>query len=267
MRNEDYDPTTCPAAGCEYEDSIRSVAAHISGTDDDRHAWENLVFESARDFVMREKRRQHDETTGSGGSAGRNRSGDGSNTSGGSTASPATETVASTVSDDELPELDLGFARDALVLLDLVRQYDADSLGELDTFRLVNLYTLLSDVGRGADDARKQVRDVLLDVLQDDRRVSSDFGSVRRYTTRRRNQKDEAVIRAELERSGIDPREAMSFDTTKLKQFAEERGLDESAVFDHEDRTYVKKSGADGDGRRRAFEELDPEIRSLVEKW
>ncbi|GAA0249369.1 hypothetical protein ACFFQF_07710 [Haladaptatus pallidirubidus] len=257
MRDEEYDPTTCPAAGCDYENAIRSVAAHISTTDDDRHSWDNLVFEGAKDFVVREKRRQQDGAT------------DGSNSPNISSAkprSPENEPI-DTPDPDEIPQLDLEFARDALVLLDLARRYDVDSLVELDTSRLVNLYTLLSDVGRGADDARKEVRNVLLDVLQDDRQISSDFGSVKRYTTQRRNQRDEHVIRAELERAGIDPDAARSFDTKKLKQLAEERGLDESAVFDREERTYVKKSGADGDGRRRAFEELDPEIRSLGEEW
>lgn len=258
MRDEDYDPTTCPAAGCEYENSVRSVAAHVSGTDDDRHSWENLVFESARDFVMREKRRQQGVA-------------DATNPATDGPRSLPTDSVSSSdgepiASDSDDPtELDLGFTRDVLLLLDLFHRYDADSLAELDTPRLVNLYTLLSDASRGADDTRKQVRDVLRDELQDDRTVPSDFGSVRRYTARRRNQKDEDTIRAELERAGIDPREAMSFDTAKLKRFAEERGLEESAVFDVEERTYVQKADEDGDGRMRAFEALDPELRSLVE--
>ncbi|WP_266079673.1 hypothetical protein [Haladaptatus caseinilyticus] len=267
MRDEDYDPTTCPAAGCEYEDSIRSVAAHISGTDDDRHSWKNLAFDGARDFVIQQKRRQQGRTNSDGTAVGRAKSD--SVTSSAATSTTGSKASTSEMADD-IRELDLEFARDALVLLDLIRRYDTDSLAELDTFRLANLYTLLSDVSRGADDARKQVRDVLSDELQDDRTVPSDFGTVRRYTSRRRNQKDEAVIRAELERAGIDPREAMSFDTTKLKQFAEERAFDESTVFDFEERTYVKKagnkSGDDGDGRREAFEALDPEIRSFIEK-
>ncbi len=267
MRDEDYDPTTCPAAGCDYEDSIRSVAAHISGTDDERHSWDNLVFEGARDFVMREKERQQHSETDSTNTVSPT---DSRSTSGSRPESVRTGTAEPTASEsveaEEMAELDLEFARDALLLLDLVQRYDADSLSDLDTFRLVNLYTLLSDVYRGANDARKQVRDVLADLLQDDREVPADFGAVQRYTTRRRNQKDDAVIRAELERAGIDPREALSFDTKKLKQLAAERGLDESAVFDHEERTFVKKSGEDADGRRRAFEELDPELRSLIEE-
>ncbi|WP_049971903.1 hypothetical protein [Haladaptatus cibarius] len=269
MRDEEYDPTTCPAAGCEYEDAIRSVAAHISTTDDDRHSWDNLVFDGARDFVIREKRRQQDGATNAPNDQNcpNKPSVESDSPSKNEPIQTPTQKPTRTLDPDEIPQLDLGFARDALVLLDLVRQYDADSLAELDTFRLVNLYTLLSDVSRGADDARKEVRDALLHVLQDDRRISSDYGSVKRYTTRRRNQKDEEVIRAELNRAGIDPDEARSFDTKKLKELAEERGLDESAIFDREERTYVKKSGADGDGRRRAFEELDPEIRSLVEEW
>lgn len=269
MRDEDYDPTTCPAAGCDYEDSIRAVAAHISGTDDDRHAWENLVFDGARDFVMEEKRRQRDGTGESSTSPLRSSSSAPQSSPSTPQSSPSSSPTPSPNRDldaDEPVELDLDFARDALLLLDLVRRYDADSLDDLDTSRLVNLYALLSDVYRGANDARKQVRDVLADRLQDDSEVPADFGSVRRYTSRRRNLKDEGVVHSELERAGIDPREAMSFDTKKLKQFAEERGLDESAVFDFEDRTYVKKATKDADSSRNdAFERLDSEIRELVE--
>ncbi|WP_458185831.1 hypothetical protein [Haladaptatus sp. NG-WS-4] len=267
MRDTDYDPTTCPAAGCNYEDSIRAVAAHVSGTDDERHAWDNLVFDGARDFVMQEKRRQRDEAHSSTSATQSTAldatpSSDSPSRSSSTTSSPPSNEFDA----DEPVELDLDFARDALLLFDLVHRYDAATLEDLDTFRLVNLYTLLSTVSRGADDARKQVRDVLADSLQDDREVAADFGSVRRYTAQRRNLKDERVVRAELERAGIDPREATSFDTKKLRQFAEERGLDEASVFDIEERTYVKKSSEDADDQRRdAFERLDREIRALVE--
>ncbi|WP_227353195.1 hypothetical protein [Haladaptatus salinisoli] len=247
MQEDEYDPTVCPAAGCDYEDAIRSVAAHVSRTDDDRHSWDDLAFEGARDFVMREKRRQRDGE---------------SETSGSDSVAPSADESPDA---DESVELDLGFARDALLLLDTVRRYDVDSLDELDASRLVNLYTLLSDVNRGADDARKRVRDVLTEVVPDDREVSSDFGSVRRYTARRRNRKDDDVVRAELERAGIDPREAMSFDDGKIRRFVEERGLDESAVFDREERAYVQKASEDDGGRRRAFDDLDPEIRALLD--
>jgi hypothetical protein len=276
MQDEEYDSTVCPAAGCDYEDAIRTVAAHISGTDDDRHSWDNLAFEGARDFVMREKRRQHDganETTGATGTteaSGTFESGTRHPSSRDSNPSSGSDSVAPSADEppvpaDESVELDLEFARDALLLLDTVRRYDADSLNELDTSRLVNLYTLLSDVNRGANDARKQVRDVLTEVVPDDREVSSDFGSIRRYTSRRRNLKDETVVRAELERAGIDPREAMSFDNKKIRRFVEERSLDESAVFDREERTYVQKASEDDGGRRRVFDDLDPEIRALID--
>ena len=247
-----------------YEDAIRSVAAHVSGSRDDDHSWERLDYESARDFVMNEKRRQHAESGGS--SSTTNGTGNSNETA--STSSTSTSsTPAATIPPKDPPEfgLDLDFIRDVLVLFDAVEEYDVDSLDELDTFRLVNLYTLFSDVSSSADDARKEVRDKLLEVVQDDRRVESDFGAVKRTTNKRRNLKDKETVATQLEAAGIDPEEARSFDTKKVKKLVSERGLRESAVFDIEERAYVRKSGADDESRRKAYNRLDPELRALVD--
>ncbi|KZN24739.1 hypothetical protein A4G99_10400 [Haladaptatus sp. R4] len=255
---DEYDPTTCPVEGCEYEDAIRSVAAHVSRSSDDGHSWDALDYDGAREFVMSEKRRQHAE------SGGATATGNGAEDTGGESAA---STPAPTLPPEDPPEfgLDLDFVRDVLVLFDAVEEYDVDSLDELDTFRLVNLYTLLSDVSSSADDARKEVRDKLLEVVQDDRRVESDFGAVKRTTHKRRNLKDERTVADHLEAAGIDPEEARSFDTKKVKKLVAERGLDESSVFDIEKRTYVRKSGADDERRRKAYNRLDPELRALVD--
>ena len=255
---DEYDPTTCPVEDCEFEDAIRSVAAHVSGSSDDTHSWEGLGYDGARDFVMNEKRRQH---------AGSDGSTPTGNEAGDARGESAASTPSATVPPEDPPEfgLELGFVRDVLVLFDAVEEYDVDSLDELDTFRLVNLYTLFSDVSSSADDARKEIRDKLLEVVQDDRRVESDFGAVKRTTNRRRNLKDEETVEDQLEQAGIDPDEARSFDTKKVKKLVSERGLDESSVFDIEERTYVRKSGADDEGRRKAYNRLDPEIRALVD--
>lgn len=49
---------------------------------------------------------------------------------------------------------------------------DPDTLAELETSELINLYTLLSDVQRGANDLRKEVTDCLFSRLHHDQPVS-----------------------------------------------------------------------------------------------
>ena len=63
----------------------------------------------------------------------------------------------------------------------------------MDTSALINLYTLLSDVQRNANDLHKHVSEVLLERVQHDRPVHGQYGSVQR-TTRRRSLKDEDVL-------------------------------------------------------------------------
>lgn len=293
MRDEEYHSIQCPADGCDHEDTIRAVAGHVSSTDDHDHSWDRFGYDGAREFVMVEKRRQHDrrDATRRNGAAAPSDSAasNASNTAGGSTASNAASDTASTASDaasatagesaessgdDSAPpdataeplDLDLDFARDALVLLDFVRRNDVDGADDLDTRQLANLYTLLSDVSRGADDARKEVRDALLDIVQDDSEVISEFGSVRRYTSRRRSLKDDVTVRTELKQAGIDPDEATSLDSKKVRELADERELEESAVFDVEEKSYVKKAGADAERRQSAFDRLDPELRKLLDE-
>ena len=53
-----------------------------------------------------------------------------------------------------------------LLLIDVLEREDLTALDGLNTPALVNLYTLLSDVQRNANDLRKDVADVLLDRVQ-----------------------------------------------------------------------------------------------------
>jgi hypothetical protein len=55
----------------------------------------------------------------------------------------------------------------------------------------VNIYTLLSDVQRNANDLRQDVQSVLLDRLHHDQLVAGQYGSVQRTSRRNRSLKDE----------------------------------------------------------------------------
>jgi hypothetical protein len=76
----------------------------------------------------------------------------------------------------------------------------------------VNLYTLLSDVQRNANDLRQDVSDVLLDRLHHDRPVYGQYGSVQRTTRRNRSLKPDEEVLAVLEAAGIDRERVMGVD-------------------------------------------------------
>ncbi len=179
----DYDPVGCPVSDCAYRDAVRSVAAHVAGADDDAHAWDRLGYAGARDFVETEKRRQRQQGGAGGGSSDGASSSpnDGRSTGDGdSTGGTATDGTA-TAEEDEQP-FELGFERDALVLLELAREYDLSSLEDLGTWQLADLYSLLADLKNSADDARQEVRDELLEHVSEDRTIPADLGSVSRTT-------------------------------------------------------------------------------------
>lgn len=262
----DYDPVGCPVSDCAYRDAVRSVAAHVAGADDDAHAWDRLGYAGARDFVETEKRRQRQQGGAGGGSSDGASSSpnDGRSTGDGdSTGGTATDGTA-TAEEDEQP-FELGFERDALVLLELAREYDLSSLEDLGTWQLADLYSLLADLKNSADDARQEVRDELLEHVSEDRTIPADLGSVSRTTYHYRRVADEERVHRALADAGVDPEEVRSFDKSKLKDAIEETDLDEDDVFDVEERAQIRIAESNDDRRRERFGRLDPEVRSLAD--
>lgn len=253
--DSEYDPVYCPVDGCAYEDAVRSVAAHVSGTDDGDHEWERLGYDGALGFVKQEKRRQDGssvETDASEPGAGTDASG----STAGTDASDATEARDVDAARADGP-LDLSFARDAVAVAALAREYEADALPDLDPFRLANLYALLSSVENGAGDARTLVRDALLDEVQDDREIESDLGAVRRSTYERTRLRDEETVREALEGAGVDPSTVTSFDRGKVEDAVAESPLDPSDVFDTEERGRIRRTGVDRPGVDAALRDVD----------
>lgn len=252
MADSDYDRVACPVADCAYEDRIRGVAAHVSGTHDDDHDWDHLGFDGARDFVEREKRRQDgvlddEEERRSGGVAER-RDGDGDTPE---------EVVAAIGGGRE--DLDLTFVEDTLATVALLGRYDGESLTEMDAFRLTNLYALLSDLSSTADDARKQVREALLAEVQDDREIESDVGAVRRYTGERTSLRDEETVVSALERAGVDPAQVMAPERSRVEDALEVTDLSRDDVFEVEERVYLRREDLDAERRRALLADIDIE--------
>jgi len=134
---------------------------------------------------------------------------------------------------------------DALLLIDALERHDVNDLAGLETDALVNLYTLLSDVQRNANEFRQSVTGVLLARLHHDRPVSGQYGSVQRTTRRNRSLKDEEAILTTLEAAGIERERVLGVDREKVDDVLEVTDVSESDVYDIEERAYVRKAEID----------------------
>ena len=131
---------------------------------------------------------------------------------------------------------------DALLVVDALERHAMTDLPALETETLVTLYTLLSDVQRDADDFRQAVADVLLDREHHDRPVHGQYGSVQRTSRRNRSLTDDEEV---LEDVGIDRERVMSVDRQKVDEALEVATLSESAVYEIDEREYVRKANVD----------------------
>ncbi|MFC6763613.1 hypothetical protein [Natrinema soli] len=173
--------------------------------------------------------------------------------------------------DQDRTEPDLDVYADMLLLIDALERHNPAVLDEWETPVLINLYTLLSDVQRNAGDLRTEVREVLLDRLHHDKPVYGQYGSVQRTTRRNRSLKaDEEVIRV-LEDAGIPRERLMSVDREKVDEALEVTELSESAVYEIDEREYVRKAEVDEESKESRLQGLkdqlalsdDPEAEEL----
>ena len=134
---------------------------------------------------------------------------------------------------------------DSLLLIYALERHDPTALEDMETPHLVNLYTLLSDVQRNANDLRQDVRSVLLDRLHHDRPVHGQYGSVQRTTRRNRSLKDDEEVLQQLEAAGIDRERVLSVDRSKVDDALDVTDLSESDVYDVEESEYVRKADVD----------------------
>jgi hypothetical protein len=177
--------------------------------------------------------------------------------------------------DTDRHEPDLQVYSDALLLTDTLERHEMEDLANLETDALVNLYTVLSDVQRSADDLRKEIADVLLSRLHHDRPVSGQFGSVQRTQRRQRSLKDEETVLNALEAAGIDREQVTSVDRDKVDDALEVTDLSESDLYEVETTEYVRKADVDEEtketrlqglkDRLAASDEDDEDVQQLQE--
>ncbi len=164
------------------------------------------------------------------------------------------------VDPDDRTEPDLDVYADALLLVDALERHEVEVLEDMDTDALVNLYTLLSDVQRNANDLRQDVADVLLNRLHHDRPVAGPFGSVQRTTRRNRSLKDEDEVLAKLEEAGLDPDRVMGIDRSKVDDALEVTELSESDVYEVEQSEYVRKAEVDEERKETRLQGLKDQL-------
>jgi vacuolar-type H+-ATPase subunit I/STV1 len=158
--------------------------------------------------------------------------------------------------DEERKEPDVAVYSDALLLIDALERHDVTALENVETPGLVNLYTLLSDVQRNANDLRQDVRSVLLDRLHHDQPVSGQFGSVQRTSRRNRSLKDDETVLSLLEDAGIERERVTTVDDSKVDDALEVTQLSESDVYDVEQSEYVRKADVDEDEKETRLQGL-----------
>ena len=147
--------------------------------------------------------------------------------------------------DREREEPDIDVYSDMLLLIDALEREDMAALSEVETPVLVNLYTLLSDVQRNANDLRKDVANVLLERVGHDRPLHGQYGSVQRTTRRNRSLKDDEDVLDAFAETGIGREQLLGVDRSKVEEALDVVSVPESDVYDISESEYVRKAEVD----------------------
>ena len=162
------------------------------------------------------------------------------------------------------PELDV--YADALLLVDALERHEVEVLEGMETDALVNLYTLLSDVQRNANDLRQDVAEVLLNRLHHDRPVSGPFGSVQQTTRRNRSLNDDEEVLDTLEEAGINRERVLGVDRDKVDDALEVTELSERDVYEIEESEYVRKAEVDEERKETRLQGLKDQLAAAEDE-
>jgi len=177
------------------------------------------------------------------------------------TGSPLVDATEDTDdADEEREEPDVDVYADSLLLIDALERHDITTLEDVETPVLVNLYTLLSDVQRNANDLRQDVRAILLDRLHHDQLVSGQFGSVQRTSRRNRSLKDDEIVLNAFESAGIDRERLTTVDSSKVDDALDVTELSESDMYEIEESEYVRKADVDEDEKETRLQGLKDQL-------
>jgi hypothetical protein len=178
---------------------------------------------------------------------------------------PTSSQIIETQPDEDVAEADrtepdLAVYADSLLLIDALERHDVEYLEGMETPALVNIYTLLSDVQRNANELRQEVRSVLLDRLHHDQPVAGQYGSVQRTSRRNRSLKDEEKVIETMEAAGIDRERVTSVDSSKVDEALEVVEVAESEVYDIDESEYVRKADVNEDQKETRLQGLKDQV-------
>jgi hypothetical protein len=153
---------------------------------------------------------------------------------------PAAQSDATTSTGGEAPPGVVTPEEEMAPLLALL-DYDEAPLADAETETLADLYGLLSQVKGLLDDRRKEVGEALEARLAADEEFTGRYATVRRTRSTRRSPKDDETVFRALEAAGVDRDAVLGIDSSKLRDLADSGEVPEDAVFDREERTYIRR--------------------------
>jgi len=163
---------------------------------------------------------------------------------------------------------------DLLLLADLLERLDVDDPHGLPTEELADLYVLLSEVQRDADQFRRAASDELLARVGPEGRLHGRFGTVHRTSREIRHPKPDEEVFAVLDREGV-PREWVTgVDSDKLDVVLAVTDVEEGEVYDVSEQVYVQKTGVEADEKRARLQGIrdrlagleTPEVEALMDE-
>ena len=152
---------------------------------------------------------------------------------------------------------------DLLLLADLLERLDVDDPRSLDTEQLADLYVLLSEVQRGADEFRRAASEELVERVGPEGRLHGRFGTVHRTVRQRRHPKSETEVFAALDDAGV-PREWVTgVDPEKLDVVLAVTDVAEEEVYDVTESVYMQKTGVEADEKRSRLQGIKDRLAGL----
>lgn len=127
-----------------------------------------------------------------------------------------------------------------------VCQQTPSEIAELDEDELVDLYGLLAEAKSVVEGRRKEVREEVIDRLSPGASGVGQYAEIQHASYTRRQMKDEDTV---LDVVGNNPdveyEDVSEVSSTKLRELVEEGVIDESDVFDYQERSQVKRVNVD----------------------
>ncbi|WP_267643718.1 hypothetical protein [Haloarchaeobius amylolyticus] len=152
---------------------------------------------------------------------------------------------------------------DTLLLADMLDRLTDTDFDRVPDDQLVDLYVLLSDVQRGADDLRQAVGSTLLDHVGPSGALHGPFGTVSRTSRTVRSLKSEEDILPELDAHGVPRDWVLGVVPDKLDVVVAATDVDESAVYDLDTIEYVQKTASESARKQSRLQGIEDRVAAL----